>query len=75
MPRLMFVIQTKERVMPTRYFTQAVFEFLKELALNNNKPWWEENKERYINTIREPALDFVTDFGPETRGDLTTFPG
>ena len=49
--------------MPTRYFTQAVFEFLEELALNNNKPWWEENKERYINKIREPALDFVTDFG------------
>jgi uncharacterized protein (TIGR02453 family) len=59
----MFVIQAKERVMPTRYFTRAVFEFLKELARNNNKPWWEENKERYINTIREPALDFITDFG------------
>ena len=49
--------------MSTKYFSQAVFEFLKELAVNNNKPWWEENKQRYINTIREPALDFVTDFG------------
>jgi uncharacterized protein (TIGR02453 family) len=49
--------------MSTKYFTQSVFEFLKEIAVNNNKAWWEENRERYINTIREPALDFVTDFG------------
>jgi uncharacterized protein (TIGR02453 family) len=49
--------------MPTRYFSRGVFEFLKELAENNNKAWWEDNKERYINTIREPALDFITDFG------------
>lgn len=47
----------------SKYFTQSAFEFLKELAVNNNKPWWEENKERYITHIREPALDFVTDFG------------
>lgn len=49
--------------MPTKYFNQSVFEFLKELAANNNKPWWEDNKQRYIETIREPALDFITDFG------------
>jgi uncharacterized protein (TIGR02453 family) len=49
--------------MSTKYFTQSVFEFLNELASNNNKPWWEENKERYLKHIREPALDFVTDFG------------
>jgi uncharacterized protein (TIGR02453 family) len=49
--------------MPTRYFSRAVFEFLKELAENNNKPWWDDNKERYITAIREPALDFITDFG------------
>ena len=49
--------------MSNRYFSQSVFEFLKELGLNNDKPWWEANKERYLTTIREPALDFVTDFG------------
>lgn len=49
--------------MPSRYFNQSVFEFLKELAANNNKPWWEDNKKRYIETIREPALDFIIDFG------------
>ena len=47
----------------TRYFTRGVFEFLEELEENNNKEWWEANKDRYITTIREPALDFVEDFG------------
>jgi uncharacterized protein (TIGR02453 family) len=54
--------------MPTKYFDRAVFEFLKELAVSNNKPWWEANKERYIHAIREPALDFVTDFGKMLEG-------
>ncbi len=31
---------------------------------NNNKIWWDRNKERYIEVVREPALDFIQDFGP-----------
>lgn len=49
--------------MSTRYFTPAVFGFLRELAANNHKTWWNDNKQRYIETIREPALDFIADFG------------
>ena len=49
--------------MATRHFTKGVFDFLKELEANNNKPWWEKNKDRYIEVIREPALDFIEDFG------------
>jgi len=47
----------------TRYFSREMFEFLKELAANNDKTWWEDNKDRYIHAIREPALDFIEDFG------------
>lgn len=50
--------------MAKRHFTPAVFSFLRELAENNDKTWWEENKDRYIETVREPALDFITDFAP-----------
>jgi uncharacterized protein (DUF2461 family) len=46
------------------YFTPAVFKFLRELEENNNRPWFEENKERYITTIREPAKEFIADFEP-----------
>lgn len=49
--------------MSTRYFTPGVFAFLRELAENNEKNWWESNKDRYVETIREPALDFIADFG------------
>jgi uncharacterized protein (TIGR02453 family) len=46
-----------------KHFTPDVFKFLKELEAHNEKAWWEVNKERYIETIREPALDFIEDFG------------
>lgn len=59
----------------TRYFTPAVFGFLRELRANNNKEWWEDNKERYIETIREPALDFIEDFGEKLKNISPHFVG
>ncbi len=49
--------------MANSYFTPGVFKFLRELEENNNRPWFEENKQRYIDTIREPAKVFIEDFG------------
>jgi len=49
--------------MTSSYFTRSSFEFLKELALHNDKTWWENNKDRYIRDVREPALDLIVDFG------------
>lgn len=49
--------------MAKRHFTKSVFDFLNELEHNNEKPWWDANKQRYIDTIREPALEFINDFG------------
>ena len=40
-------------------FTKATFSFLAELAENNNKAWFEANKQRYEDLVREPALDFI----------------
>ncbi len=48
--------------MGKRYFKPSIFEFLKELEANNEKPWWEENKDRYISIVRDPALEFISDF-------------
>lgn len=47
----------------TVYFKPAVFQFLRDLEANNEKPWWETNKPRYVELIQEPALDFIVDFG------------
>lgn len=46
------------------YFTPAVFKFLRELEQNNDRAWFQANKERYIETIREPAKEFIADFEP-----------
>lgn len=49
--------------MSQQYFTPGLFKFLRELASNNDKQWWENNKNRYIEVVREPALHFIADFG------------
>jgi len=49
------------------YFTPAVFKFLKELKKNNNRPWFQANKERYEKIVRNPLLDFIGDLGPHLR--------
>jgi uncharacterized protein (TIGR02453 family) len=50
--------------MGKQYFTTEVFAFLKELEQNNDKSWWEANKQRYIDVIRDPAKEFIADFEP-----------
>lgn len=50
--------------MGKRYFTPALFEFLEELEANNEKAWWDDNKDRYDRHVKEPALEFISDFAP-----------
>lgn len=40
-------------------FSKATFNFLDELAANNNRGWFEANKPRYEALVREPALEFI----------------
>ncbi|MGA7097163.1 MAG: TIGR02453 family protein, partial [Acidimicrobiia bacterium] len=47
-----------------RYFQPALFRFLRDLAANNNREWFEANRERYAETVQEPALAFIADFAP-----------
>jgi len=46
------------------YFTPATFDFLTELAANNNRDWFAANKPRYEGDVKAPALRFISDFGP-----------
>jgi uncharacterized protein (TIGR02453 family) len=45
-------------------FTKATFDFLDELAANNNRTWFEANKPRYEELVREPALEFIAAMAP-----------
>ena len=47
--------------MSNPYFTTQGMSFLSELDANNNREWFHENKLRYENLIRTPALKFIED--------------
>jgi len=40
------------------------FDFLRQLAANNNREWFTANKQRYIDEVRDPLLEFIADCGP-----------
>lgn len=54
-------------------FTKATLDFLDELAANNNKAWFEANKARYEELVREPALDFIEAMEPVLKGFAPNF--
>ena len=47
--------------MSNRYFTKSGFAFLEQLDNNNEREWFHENKNRYEDLIRTPALNFIDD--------------
>ncbi|MDT8376999.1 MAG: DUF2461 domain-containing protein [Mariprofundaceae bacterium] len=49
----------------SEFFSENTFSFLKELAANNNRGWFNDNKERYESVVREPALAFIRAMAPE----------
>ena len=49
------------------HFTPALFEFLAELSMNNEREWFQANKARYERDVREPMIEFVVDFGEKLR--------
>ncbi len=60
-------------------FPPAGLQFLSELANNNNKDWFNDNKDRFKADLQQPALEFVAVIGerlqdvyPKTRYDLRT---
>lgn len=43
------------------YFTEDAFKFLKALAQNNNRDWFQANKARYEAQLKGPCLRLITD--------------
>jgi uncharacterized protein (TIGR02453 family) len=48
----------------TAYFTEDSLKFLKQLKTHNEKTWFEANKARYEEGVRDPALRMVSDLAP-----------
>lgn len=45
-------------------FPEDTLEFLSDLANNNNKMWFDENKIRYTESVVTPMLDLITTMAP-----------
>lgn len=43
------------------YFTKDSLNFLKQLKKNNNREWFNENKQRYIDDVKVPFETFIND--------------
>jgi uncharacterized protein (TIGR02453 family) len=50
-----------------RRFLPTIFEFLEELADNNNRPWFQANKVRYESEVLEPCMAFIRIFRPRLK--------
>ncbi len=50
------------------HFTPALFAFLRDLESNNDRDWFNANKDRYLEQVQEPALEFIVDFGKQLAG-------
>jgi uncharacterized protein (TIGR02453 family) len=46
------------------FFSNQTFAFLRDLAKNNDREWFQANKGRYEEVVKEPALRFILEFGP-----------
>ncbi|MFK7859820.1 MAG: DUF2461 domain-containing protein [Granulosicoccus sp.] len=45
-------------------FPKQTIRFLKQLSANNNREWFAENKQRYEDEVRSPALHFIESVQP-----------
>ncbi len=51
----------------TSYFSPGFFKFLRGLARNNDREWFQKNKPRYEKFVLEPSLRFIQDAGDELK--------
>lgn len=49
------------------YFTADSFKFLRDLAKNNSREWFQANKPRYEEQVRGPCLRLITDLAEPLR--------
>jgi len=48
-------------------FPAGFFKFYKELLKNNNRDWFNANKDRYLDDVVDPALEFIAAIEPKLK--------
>jgi uncharacterized protein (TIGR02453 family) len=51
--------------MPDTAIPASAFRFLRALARNNDRVWFNTNKDRYLAELRDPLLRFIAAFAPK----------
>ena len=46
------------------HFSPELFKFLRQLKKNNRREWFDKNKSRYLEQVRDPMLQFIEDYAP-----------
>ncbi len=49
----------------TSYFSDASFKFLRALARHNDNAWFNDNRHKYEEHVRQPFLRLITDLQPD----------
>ncbi len=47
------------------YFSRSTFDFLRDLAENNDRDWFAANRGRYEAHVKEPAQRFILAIGED----------
>ncbi len=54
-------------------FSPALFDFMVELAANNDKSWFDAHRDLFIRDVRDPLLRFITGFAPRLKAITPCF--
>ncbi len=49
------------------YFTDKTFDFFSALALHNEREWFNDHKQDYLDHVKEPMMQFLRDLDPMLR--------
>jgi uncharacterized protein (TIGR02453 family) len=63
-PATLPVTPTSKGAKTEAHFSADTLRFLRDLKKNNNRSWFTENKERYEEAVKDPALRLIADFAP-----------
>jgi len=61
------VTAVRNRLLSPAMITPELFAFLRDLKANNNRDWFNANRSRYEDHIKEPLLTFIRDFAMPLR--------
>jgi uncharacterized protein (TIGR02453 family) len=46
------------------YFSPRLFTFFRSLKRHNTREWFQDNRQRYVDDVEAPLLQFIQDFAP-----------